>query len=219
MAKRMVPLLIVIVLFALAWGAEQAGGPPLLLVQVQRVVEGCDEAKDSVAELRREKAQTEKAFTERIRKLKEQADELKKTQLNDRDETFLSALYELEFERGKLKAEWARKLIEFSDRELRVLKAILQDVKSAAEEVMVQRGAEIVFASRLDQVNVTREQDLAQEYVSRRVLAWRDPKADVTQDVLDLLNKWYAQRKKPGGGRADRTSGDAAKPPAKKEGE
>jgi Skp family chaperone for outer membrane proteins len=200
MVKRIVPVLLVVGLLALPGSTEQApAGPRILVCHVQKVVDGCDEAREVVAELQKEKVETQKKFDERIRKIKQQADELKKKRLNERDKKFLGELYEMEFQLGTLKAEAARKVVELSDRELRLLKAILQDVQSAAEKIMTQRGADVVIASRLEVIDITREQDVAQEYVSRRVLAYRDPKADITKDVLKLVNEWYAKRKKPAG--------------------
>ena len=46
-------------------------------------------------------------------------------------------------------------------------------------------------------ITLENEKDLTAEYVGRRVLAWKDPAANVTRDVVDLMNEWYKKRRPP----------------------
>ena len=122
---------------------------------------------------------------------------LKKKKLSERDPDFLKQVYEVEFQLAKLQAEASQESIRLSDQMVRKLAGILKDAKAAAEQVMAQKGADYVLVSRVGPITLENEKDLTAEYVGRRVLAWKDPAANVTKDVVDLMNEWYKKRRPP----------------------
>ena len=196
MLKKTVAVLVLLSLLAWAQGND-APAPSILIVHMQHVVENCEEAKDAVAELRTEKNARQKEFDARIQGLRKQAEGLKKKKLSERDPDFLKQVYEVEFQLAKLQAEASQESIRLSDQMVRKLAGILKDAKAAAEQVMTQKGADYVLVSRVGPITLESEKDLTAEYVGRRVLAWKDPAANVTKDVVALMNEWYKKRRPP----------------------
>ncbi len=196
MLKKTVAVLVLLSLLAWAQG-NNAVAPRILIVHMQHVVENCDEAKDAVAEIRTEKNARQKEFDGRIQVLRRSMEGLKKKKLSESDSDFLKQVYEVEFQLAKLQAEASQESIRLSDQMVRKLAGILKDAKAAAEQVMAQKGADYVLVSRVGPITLENEKDLTAEYVGRRVLAWKDPAANVTKDVVDLMNEWYKKRRPP----------------------
>ena len=196
MLKKTVAVLVLLSLLAWAQG-NGAPAPRILIVHMQHVVENCEEAKDAVAELRTEKNQKQKDFDVRMQALRKRAEGLRKKKLSERDPDFLKQIYEVDFQLGKLQAEASRESVKLSDQMARKLAGILKDAKSAAEQVMTQKGGDYVLVSRVGPISLESEKDLTGEYVGRRVLAWKDPAANITKDVVDLMNDWYKKRQPP----------------------
>ena len=196
MLKKTVAVLVLLSLLAWAQGNE-ASAPSILIVHMQHVVENCEEAKDAVAELKTERIQKQKEFDARIQVLKKQAAGLKQKKLSERDPEFLQKVYEVDFQLGKLQAEASREGVRLSDQMTRKLAGIFKDAKSAAEQIMTQKGGDYVLVSRIGPISLENEKDLTGEYVGRRVLAWKNPAANITKDVVDLMNDWYKKRQPP----------------------
>lgn len=196
MLKKTVAVLVLLSLLAWAQG-NNAAAPRILIVHMQHVVENCEEAKDAIAEIRTERNARQKDFDGRIHVLRKKMEGLKKKKLSERDPDFLKQVYEVEFQLAKLQAEASQEAIRLSDQMARKLAGILKDAKSAAEQVMTQKDADYVLVSRVGPITLESEKDLTAEYVGRRVLAWKDPAANITKDVVDLMNDWYKKRRPP----------------------
>ena len=76
----------------------------------------------------------------------------------------------------------------------------MKSAREAAEEIRVARKAMIVFTSKMTPIKFESQNDLKSELISRRVICV-DTKAgaDITKEVLALMNKAFKARQKAQG--------------------
>jgi Skp family chaperone for outer membrane proteins len=196
-----------IALFALALGlvlaqdqrpvvAEGAKGEfPVLIVDFADVVENCEEAKDIFDAWKSQREKTETDLRTRAEQLNKAIQEIqKKTKLSERDDKLYKALKKRIEEKGQLEGEMAYKNVTDQDFIARRMQELMRGAKAIANEVRLERGAQLVIGTKRGNIQLESQQDLQEEMLRRRVLAY-DNKIDITDEVKRLMNADWAKRK------------------------
>jgi len=208
MTRRIAPLLFVLPL--LAGTVLAADDHRILVVDLQRVVETCDEATDLIAALNKEKTEKQRQLEDEIDKLKQREKELLDIHMSDRDPGWYDKIRQVQKEANEIKADQAYFLALANDRIARKLNALMRGAQMEARKIMRDRGASIVLISKTGEIRLETDQQLKDELINRRVLCLAD-EADITDEVLKRMNEWYANNKTSTGDVPDREE------PAKKD--
>ena len=203
MYKTIVGVLIVCGALVLAQdgdGGKAAGkGPMVMVVDLQKVVDECDEARALVGRLEKKATDTRKKLQAEADMLNLKASELKKSSnLSDRDEKFYEDQQKIALEAAKLKVEERLVKEKAGDDIVRKIEALWKDARMKARAIMKKRGGQIVLTSKMGPLVFENQKQLQDEFIFRRVLCVADRAADITQEVLDAMNADYKNRKKPG---------------------
>ncbi len=190
---------------ALVWaqggdgGAAAKKGPMVLVVDLQKVVDECDEAQALVGRLEKKAIETRKSLQAKAAKLNLKAAELKKSSnLSDRDPSFYEEQKKIALEAAKLKVDEQLVKEKAGDDIVRKIEALWKDARMKARAIMKKRGGQIVLTSKMGPLVFENQKQLQDEFIFRRVLCVADRDADITQAVLDAMNADYKNRKKPG---------------------
>ena len=203
MYKTIVGVLIVCGALVLAQdgdGGKAAGKVPMVLVvDLQKVVDECDEARALVGRLEKKATDTRKKLQADADKLNLKASELKKSSnLSDRDPGFYEEQKKIALSAAKLKVEERLVKEKAGDDIVRKIEALWKDARAKARAIMKKRGGQIVLTSKMGPLVFENQKQLQDEFIFRRVLCVADRDADITQAVLDAMNADYKNRKKPG---------------------
>ena len=190
---------------ALVWaqggdgGAAAKKGPMVLVVDLQKVVDECDEARALVGRLEKKAADERKRLQALADKLNLKATELRKSSnMSNRDPKFYEDQKKLALEAARLKVEQQLVKEKAGDDIVRKIEALWKDARMKARSIMNKRGAQIVLTSKMGPLVFENQKQLQDEFIVRRVLCIAAREADITQDVLQAMNADYKNRKKPG---------------------
>jgi len=158
MTRRIAPLLFVLPL--LAGTVLAADDHRILVVDLQRVVETCDEATDLIAALNKEKTEKQRQLEDEIDKLKQREKELLDIHMSDRDPGWYDKIRQVQKEANEIKADQAYFLALANDRIARKLNALMRGAQMEARKIMRDRGASIVLISKTVEIDAETEAQL-----------------------------------------------------------
>lgn len=205
MTRRFAALLLVLPLLAGISRAQDGGR--ILVIDLQRVIETCDEATDLIAALNKEKAEKQRELEGEIEKLKERERQLLELRMSDRDPDWYEKIRQVQKEANEIKADQAYFLAVANDRIARKLNALMRGAQMEARKIMKERGADMVLISKTGEIRLETDQQLKDELINRRVLCLSDD-ADITDAVLKRMNDWYANNKTSSGAVPERGAGE-----------
>lgn len=195
---------------------DKKEGPRILVVQIERLIDDTEEGQALVKKLINEKAEAEKRLAAEQAALAQKRTELGKVKMANRDEAFYAELEKAMEEHARIEKEKQLFVIKKSDEISRATKQLMLLAMETADQIRRERGAEIVLASRMGPLDITGDQGFQQELLMRRVLcAGKD--ADITDEVIVRMNKWYRENKR-GDGSVDRAGKAPGKDGAKASG-
>ncbi|MGH7163456.1 MAG: hypothetical protein ACREID_08220 [Planctomycetota bacterium] len=180
---------------------EGAAGPRVLVVDLEQVVDKCEEAEALINVRRKEATEKTREFQERLKKLQTELEALQKKTLNERDEKFYEELQRTARAEIDLKAELAYFKLKNGDDSARLITGLMREARSAAEAILKQRGADVVLVSKMREIQFENDEELKQEYIFRRVLA-ATKGVDISGEVLAEMNRRYKERVAAGGAAA-----------------
>ncbi len=181
-------------LASLAFSGPQAG-PSILVLDLQRVIETCDEARDVNNDLVKKKVEEQRVIDDQRRALSEQVAALKKRNANEVDEKFFQEIRDLNEKMGKLSGRADETNARIGHTIMMKRRGLWQDALKFAREELAQRGATAIVFSRTGPIQFNNEEEVAQEYVYRRALFSDEQAADITPEVLRRMNEAYKARK------------------------
>lgn len=186
---------VVLVPFALS-GCGDLTAPSVLVLDLQRAVETCDEAREVTEELARKRAEEQKAIDQQRKELSEQQAALKKKAIQDLVDEDIKKIRELNERIGALTGQAEEFNVRISLRLMSQYQALWQDAQRFAREIMKERGAEVVILSRTGLLRLGNDDQLSQEYLLRRAIPADEEAQDITEDVIGRMNADYKGRKK-----------------------
>ena len=193
--------------------APKKGAFPILICDFAKCVDKTEEARDMFEEWQKQREKTEKDLKSRATELQKRIEEIKKqTKLSERDDKLYERLKTAIEDKGKLEGEIAYLNVKSQDYFARRMQELMWGAKSTANSIMKKRGAQLVIGTKTGKILLESQQDLQEEMLRRRVLCY-EADADITQAVMDALNKDYAARKA-----AKKGAKKPAKKPAGKDG-
>ena len=179
-----------------AQGAPEAGSHPILICDFGSIIEKCQEAIDIEEAFNRERKKKEDDLRKRAEKLKAEIQEIQKNKnLSERDDKTYDELKDAIEEKGRIEAEMAYENIRGQDYLQRRMQELLRGAKQFAKEVMTERKAELVIATKIGPIQLENQQDFQDELLRRRVVA-HIPEVDITAAVMKRMNDDYEKRKK-----------------------
>jgi Skp family chaperone for outer membrane proteins len=181
--------------FALA-GCQDLTAPSVLVFDLQRAVENCDEAREVIEELARKRAEEQKVIDQRRKEMSEQQAALKKKAMQDLTEEDLKKIRELNERIGALTGQAEEFNVRIGLRLLSQSQGLWQDAQKFAKEIMKERGAEVVVLTRAGPLRIGNDEQLSQEYLLRRAVVADEKAQDITEEVIARMNADYKARKK-----------------------
>jgi len=197
-----IPALLAAVLIAASVGAQDEGGGakpgefPILICDFGSIVETCNEAVDIEEAFNRERKREMEELEARAKKLEIEIKEIRENKnLSDRDDQTYAALKKAIEDKGRLDAEMAYLNIRGQDFLQRRMQELLRGAKQFAKEIMTEREAHLVLATKIGPIQLETQQDFQDELLRRRVVA-HVPGVDITAEVMKRMNEDYERRKK-----------------------
>jgi len=166
----------------------------VLIMDARRIIDESDEGKEFVQKLRQQMAEKEKEIIEQRQKLQEELKGVLEAKLGDRNKAWYEKFREAARKEVSLKAEQMLFKQEIGDKLGRAITQIIRGAQQEAREIMKERGADVVIASKMGAITIESDQEFQQEIISRRVVCAR-PDIDITDDVIKRMNAWYADQK------------------------
>jgi len=185
---------------SVSWGQGKQVGPDVLVLDLQKVVDSCEEHADLVGKLRKQADDLQNEYAGKVRTLQEKQKSLLSQTLSMRGADWYTAVKESLLKEGEYKAIEAFEKVRFGDQISRGMEALMISAREAAQEIMKARKSKIVLISKMSPIKFETENDIKDELISRRVMCVdRKAGANITADVLKLMNEKYAARKKARG--------------------
>lgn len=185
---------------SVSWGQGNQQGPDILVLDLEYVIDNCDEHDDLVGRLKKEEAEQRGRYSGEVTNLQQEQKKLLEKTLTLRGADWYPAVKESLQKEGKLKAILAFHNVEVGDKVLRGMEALMKSALEAAEQVRAARKAQIVLVSKMTPIKFESRLDLKSELVSRRVMCVdRKAGADITKEILDIMNKAFKARQKAQG--------------------
>ena len=171
-------------------GQGNQQGPDVLVLDLEYVIDNCDEHADLVGKLERTAKGLQKKYSGQVRDLQQAQQTLLEQTLSLRGADWYPAVKKSLLKEGELKGIEAFHKVEFGDKILRGMEALMKSAKEAAEQIRAARRAKIVLISKMTPIKFESQNDLKSELISRRVMCVdRRAGADITKEVLDIMNK------------------------------
>ncbi|MHC4957766.1 MAG: OmpH/Skp family outer membrane protein [Planctomycetota bacterium] len=179
----------------------QPAPTPILIVDVQHVIETCKEHAALVAGLKAQADAKQKQFEGEVKALQAKQKELTEKSPTMRDDKWYEDLRAALLKQGELKALEAFHNVNLQDKVGRGIQDLLFSAKKAAEVIRKQRGAQFVIMSKMSPIKLATEEDFKDELLRRRVLT-HDKKSgvDITADVIKRMDAEFVKRQKEQGG-------------------
>jgi Skp family chaperone for outer membrane proteins len=180
-----------------AQGDKAAQPAPVLVVDVQHVIETCKEHAALVAKLKAQADAKQKQFEGEVKALQAKQKELTEKAPNMRNAQWYADLRAALLKQGELKALEAFHNVNLQDKVGRGIEALLFSAKKAAEMIRRERGAQLVIMSKMSAIKLATEEDFKDELLRRRVLA-HDKKSgvDITDAVIKRMDAEFDKRQK-----------------------
>ena len=194
MNKWTLAIIAALLVLPMASGHGPEQGPDVLVVDLQNVVETCDEHGDLVGRLKKEAQDLQDKYADQVKELQAQQRDLLSKPLSLRGKDWYPKVEEALKKEGELKAIEAFIKVDLSDKVARGMQALLRAARERALGIMKARGAKIVLASKLGKIKLETDADFKDELISRRVLCC-DEGVDITDEVRKAMNEDYAKRK------------------------
>ena len=176
--------------------APAKGAFPVLICDFAKCVDKTEEARDMFEEWKKQREKTEKDLKAKAGELQKRIEEIKRqTKLSERDKALYERLKKAIEDKGKLEGQVAYLNITSQDFFARRMQELMWGARAVAKDIMAKRGAQLVIGTKTGKLLLENQQDLQEEMLRRRVLCHADG-ADITQAVMDELNREYAERKK-----------------------
>ena len=172
-----------------------SSGQDILVFDLPRAVDECDEHADLVGKLKKEAADLKTKYGDRVKQLQVEQKTLLEKTLSLRSAKWYVDVKKSLMKEGELKAIEAFHRVEIGDKILRGMQALMLSAREAANEIRKERGAKVVLVSKTAPIRFESENDLKDELLNRRVISIGG-KADITNDVLKRMNAAYKARKK-----------------------
>lgn len=201
---RMLALGLGALLFAASTAFAQEAKSPVLFVDLQKVITECQEYQDLVEAAKKSQAAKQQEFEGEVKKLQDREKQLLETTLNDRNQAWFDELRKVQREAGELQAEINYQNALQADTIARKINSLMVGAQSESRKVMKERGAFIVFISKTGKIKLDTEAQFKDEIVRRRILV-SDRGADITDAVLQRMNRWYENNKTAAGDVKERT--------------
>jgi Skp family chaperone for outer membrane proteins len=197
MQKWIIGLVATCLVLSIGWaqGTKEPVDGKVLVLDLQRAVEECDEHRDMVAALRKRAAEKKKEMEGQITTLQADNEELMKTSLTQRDEAWYERLKKALVEQVNLKVDETYHNVSVSDELARKMNALVRGAQQEARRIMRARGAELVLISKLTPVSLETEEQWKDELINRRVLC-SVKEIDITDEVKAAMDEWYKNRAK-----------------------
>ena len=197
MSKWSAGLIVIALALSVSWAENGAAdGPNILIVDLQAVIEKCDEHADLIESEKKRADAKRKEMSDEVLKVQQEQETLLKTEPGDRMQDWYENVDKLFLAQAKLKAAEASYNLKVNDRLAKGLQALIVGAQEQARKIMRDRGAELVVISKMGPVNLATEQHFRDELINRRVLcANRKTGLDVTDDVRKAMNEAYKKRK------------------------
>jgi len=203
MYKLICGVLIVLAGLVFAQGEPNAQPGAVLVVDLGKIVDKCDEAIDKLNALEAEAVEASKKYAAKVNEVRLKQESLaKQTQLADHDEAYYKAIEELVQEMGFLKSKEQAFIARQQDKIVRRTAALWMEAREISHAIMKKRGAQMVMVSRTGRISFENQKQSNDELVFRRVLAIASADQDITGDVMAEMNNRYKARLKAGGGGA-----------------
>jgi Skp family chaperone for outer membrane proteins len=188
-------LLGIVAFAALAQDKPQPPKSGIVVLNMMRTIDESDEGKDIINKLKEEQASKKQDLTNRLAKLQEEVKVLREAKPADRTPEYYQELEKAMESSARLEMEKNIFLAKKQDELNRAMQQLLILAQQTAREVMKERGAEVVLLTKMGPIELATDQDVQQELVMRRVLCHEDA-LDITQAVIDRMNKWYKDNKR-----------------------
>jgi len=189
----------------------------ILILSMLRAIDDSDEGRSVVQKLREEMATQKQRYTDDKTKLQETVKQLLQLKPAERTAEFWKQMEEAMETDARLEREKNIVLAKKGEELSRALQQIVQGAQQEARAIMKERGAEIVLLSKTGPIELMSDQDFQQEMLMRRVLC-HDDAIDITDEVIQRMNKWYKENKsEQGTPKREGAEGDG-KEPAKDKG-
>lgn len=166
----------------------------ILVVNMFRAIEECDEGRAVVSRLKEERVKETQRYADEMQKLQEKVKELREKKTQDHDLAYYKELEQAMSTYARLEMEKNLFAVKKGDELARALQQLLLGAQEQAREEMQARGAEIVLLSKMGPVDIATENDFQQELLMRRAIC-ADPSIDITDAVIARMNKWYAENR------------------------
>jgi len=197
--------------------AEPEGSSPILVCDLKRVIDDCQERRGLLAKLAEEAAKKRKDLEERVAQLNEQKAELQSgTDLSERDPEWYEKYEKAVRTAMQLKLDGELAEQKFADTMARKLNQLIIGARQVATEIMSERGADLVVMSKMGPFRLENEKQLQDEILTRRVLCSKRS-VDITEEVLKRMDAWYKEHRREGGEVPERTAEDGVDKPAPKD--
>lgn len=181
----------------------RAEGLSILVCDLQRIAEGCDEALELVASLKKRSDEKRGEFQNEVLTLQAKQKDLLGKKLSERDLKWYEEYRVAVQTEAELKSKAAIFNAQMNDDIARKIDQLMKGARQEAQKVMKEKGASMVLISKMGPMVFENDQELKDEYVFRRVLC-SDPAADITEEVMKRMNDWWKAHKKPDGSSSKR---------------
>ncbi|MCK6458744.1 MAG: OmpH family outer membrane protein [Planctomycetes bacterium] len=188
-------LLGIVAFAALAQDKPQPTKSGIVVLNMMRTIDESDEGKDIINKLKEEQASKKQSLTDQLAKLQEKVKILREAKPADRTPEYYQELEKAMETSARLEMEKNIFLARKQDELNRAMQQLLILAQQTAREVMKERGAEVVLLTKMGPIELATDQDVQQELVMRRVLCHEDS-LDISQAVIDRMNKWYKENKR-----------------------
>lgn len=186
-----------------AAAAPAVGAHAVLICDFAAIVEQCTEARDFEEAFRRDRTAAEDKLKGEQQSLQIRIKEIQeKTKLSERDEKTYEALKKAITDKGRLEAEIAFRNVRDQDHLQRRMQELLRGAKTLADSIMIERGADMVLATKVGRIQLQNQKDWQDELLRRRV-ACHVAGVNITDAVMKKMNDEYARRKAALGGKKD----------------
>jgi len=200
MKPTIVAVSILVAAFAIA-GPEDGPGAPapaapsrILVFDLQRAIEKCDEANAKNEELSQKKAAAQKSLNDEMNPLKEKVQRLKAKSLAEADEEFFAELREVNKKMGELQGRAEEHNARTGHELVMNVQGRWREAKTIGLEILKERGGEILLISRTGPLTLGTEDLLTQEIMLRRAFVRDEAQQDITEEVIRRMNKQFAER-------------------------
>ncbi len=186
----------------------RAEGPAILVCDMKRIAEGCDEAIELVEALKKRSDAKRAEMQADVNALQGKQRELLGKKLSERDLKWYEDYRAAVQQESELKAKAAIFNAQMNDDIARKIDQLMKGTRQEAAAVMKERGASMVLISKMGALKFENDEELKEEYIFRRVLCC-DPALDITEEVLARMNKWWKEHKAGSGEAPKRGEGEA----------